>query len=528
MSGLMRLAMRWAVIFITGAFAAYSDFAGAAEPAATGSSAAEEDLFAPLKVRPISILIDRPEQLRRKPRDDVDATVIENNHQWAARVHLKGSLGSFRPIDGKPGLTIGFDEGRASFHGVRKIHLNNSVEDGSFLNELLGSELFRKAGVPAPRTTYAMVILNGRRLGMYVLKEGFTEEFLAAAFGSANGRLYEPGEGHDIGEGLDLKIPHGESSSNALPALANAIQEPNLETRWTRLQQVLDINEFISFAAMEMVIAHRDGYCLARNNFRVFERAGGRVEFLPHGMDQLFGSAPKNPYPRMSGNAARAVMETRQGGAAYWARLGVLASNVFDVTALNQRIDEVSPMLRGALSSNEREKFDAEVTELRNRIAARRATVLAWFSSPEPLLKFQDTVASLTGWEAADVLRADKVDRTQSDGKRSLHVAAAEGSAASWRTRVRLPAGSYRFEGRVRTKGLKENTFGRRQGAALCAATARSDSLLGSHDWSTLAVTFAVTNEDEVSLICEVRASQGEAWFAEDSLKLRHLTTGPP
>ena len=37
--------------------------------------------------------------------------------------------------------------------------------------------------------------LNGRALGLYVLKEGFTEDFLACHFKQVSGDLFEPGEG---------------------------------------------------------------------------------------------------------------------------------------------------------------------------------------------------------------------------------------------------------------------------------------------------------------------------------------------
>ena len=50
-------------------------------------------------------------------------------------VHLKGSAGSFRSVDDNPGLTLNFEKSAPgqTFHGYRKISLNNSVQDKSFL-----------------------------------------------------------------------------------------------------------------------------------------------------------------------------------------------------------------------------------------------------------------------------------------------------------------------------------------------------------------------------------------------------------
>ena len=145
------------------------------------------ELFTNDGVRQIQIEMDasRVESLRWDPREFVRATVKEAGMVYEdVAIHLKGSIGSFREVDHKPDLTLDFNRfnTQQKFHGLRRIYLNNSVEDPSYCNELLGSEMFRAAGVPAPRVGHAVVTLNGRRLGLFVLKEGFTEDFLSCFF----------------------------------------------------------------------------------------------------------------------------------------------------------------------------------------------------------------------------------------------------------------------------------------------------------------------------------------------------------
>src|SRR6185436_13454519 len=157
---------------------------------------AGDDLFTngPLLHLQISVPQESVSALRTNARDYVRATVREGSNVWSSvGIHLKGSVGSFRNIDAKPALTLSFDKfaPEQRFHGLRKIHLNNSVEDASYMNELLGSELFRAAGVPAARVTHALVELNERPFDLYVLKEGFTEEFLARYFRHPDGNLYD-------------------------------------------------------------------------------------------------------------------------------------------------------------------------------------------------------------------------------------------------------------------------------------------------------------------------------------------------
>ena len=150
-------------------------------------NAADDSWWKEERIARVSIQVSAEglSSLRNDPRQKISATVrFDQEPLVEAGLHLKGSVGSFRPIDGKPGLTLtsAKDEPGTGFHGANKIHLNNSVEDPTYLNEEIGCLVFAKAGIPAPRTRHALVELNGRSLGLYVVKEGFTRSFLERHF----------------------------------------------------------------------------------------------------------------------------------------------------------------------------------------------------------------------------------------------------------------------------------------------------------------------------------------------------------
>src|SRR5207253_10388999 len=114
------------------------------------------------------------------PRAYVHALLREGEQVYAdVGLHLKGNA-SFRPLGDRPCLTVKFDEFHAgqNFHGLTKIHLNNSLQDPSFLTMVLCEGLFNAADVPTPRSTYAQVKINGRDRGLYILNEGFDKKFL--------------------------------------------------------------------------------------------------------------------------------------------------------------------------------------------------------------------------------------------------------------------------------------------------------------------------------------------------------------
>src|SRR5881394_1467538 len=75
----------------------------------------------------------------RPERVDVRVTVRDGDRVFTnVAMHLKGSF-TFQPIDDKPSLTLNFDKFSAGqrYRGCDKIHLNNSVQDPSYLCEAL-------------------------------------------------------------------------------------------------------------------------------------------------------------------------------------------------------------------------------------------------------------------------------------------------------------------------------------------------------------------------------------------------------
>lgn len=472
--------------------------------------------------------------LRAYPRAYVRATLREEQNVLRdVAVRLKGSTGSFRNLDDKPAFTVSCDRFTTGqrFHGLSKIHLNNSVEDPSYLNEKLGSELFRAAGVPAPRVSHALVELNGRRLGLYVLKEGFAEEFLARHFQRADGNLYEaePGEKSDVTGAMKRNFGASVSDGSDLQRLAAAAQEPDASRRWTALGEVLDMDRFLAFMAMEVLSGHRDGYCLARNNFRIYHDPRlNKFVFLPDGMDQLFGRADFPVQPHMAGVVAKAVMETPAGRRAYRERLATLFANCFKLEPLTNRVREWSTAVAPALTRSEARTLQREVADLCERIRQRVLDVTRQLATPEPaLLRFENGVARLRSWRPGDEPMGGNLEQTMANGRAALRIQAGPKTAASWRTTVWLEPGRYQFEGLARTAGVKPLPFGKNHGASL-GVTGRKVSgtrmLTGDTDWTKLQTEFEVLeHETEIELICPLRASAGNAWFDLDSLRLVRL-----
>jgi spore coat protein H len=475
-------------------------------------------------------------ELRRDTREYVRATIRERvgdgeNVFTNVGIHLKG-MGSFRPIDQKPAFTVKFNrfaEGQ-NFHGLTKISLNNSVQDPTYLNEILCTELFRQAGVPAARVGHARVYLNDRSLGLYTLVEGLNKPFLRRHFADDNGNLYE-GHTKDVNEWLDQD--NGEDTSQRdLKALAEAAQSPATE-RWAKLGALVDLDRFISMLAAEVLMAHWDGYWLNRNNYCLYHNpASQRMTFIPHGLDNMFQLTAMPWRPTMQGTLVRAVIHTPEGQRAYRERVAQLLTNQFRIEQLTNRIDALAARIRPALEVDGPaavSEFDRSVGDFRRRVAERIRNVSQQMNALGMLAKFdgrnQFALAS-ANWNTN--VDAGIVFMTRDlDNKRPVLMIRhgdSGGCVASWRARVALEAGRYRFRGRVKAQGLMP------LGSPNVGVSLRVSGfhppfqIVRDTDWRVVEFDFEVMPpRDDIDLVCELSTVLGAVSFDLSSLQLVRL-----
>lgn len=318
--------------------------------------------------------------LRREPRARVRARVtVDGVSLPDVAVRIKGSAGSRRSIDDRPALTLDFNRhvpGR-EHAGLVKLHLNNSVQDRSRMNEWLGSLVFRRAGIPTARVTHALVRLNRQDLGVYVVKEGYDRRFVRRHFGDPRGNLYDGGFLRDIDQDLDRDAGPDPWDPADIRRLRDACAVEDDGERLEALGRVLDIDHFLTFAALEVMLEHWDGYCLHSNNYRLYHDPGtGRFRFVPHGMDQLLGRASMPVNPGFRGRVAQALFAVPGQRDRLRERMTELLGRVFDPGVLSSDLDRAWAGVRPALAGRPRQEvwdIEEEVAYLRDGIAARAA-----------------------------------------------------------------------------------------------------------------------------------------------------------
>jgi len=211
-------------------------------------------------------------------------------------VHLKGAWGSWRDIDGKAAFKIktdAFVRGQ-TFFGITRMTLNNMVQDGSYIHEVLTYRLFRAVGVPAPRTGFADVTLNGINYGLHLNIETVNPEMLKR-WNISSSQMVKgavptfpdlwPGAEHNFA------IESGIKSSYTMLTDLIAANQLSGDAWWERISELADMKEMTLEWATEIHTGHWDGYVRNRNNYYINFDNYGKATMLPWGTDQTWNGS---------------------------------------------------------------------------------------------------------------------------------------------------------------------------------------------------------------------------------------------
>jgi hypothetical protein len=309
-------------------------------------------------------------------------------------VRLRGKLGSFRDLDEKPKFKVDLNQyvaGR-TLAGVETLTLNNSVGDCTYLVEALGYSVFRDAGIPASRLSFATVTFNGLPYGLYQMVETQDDRYLNHHFEDPSGNLYDGKytfeDGFDF-ETLDFEpdlvplfqLEEGADVGNAdLEALTQAVYthrgtpgfyaETGLFLDWPHTHQYL---------VAEQWIAQWDGYALNQNNYRVyFEPRSGLAQLLPFDLDLAMDDSDfwyfLFSWNDPAGILAETCFDDPTCKTTHQAAMAVLLDTMATVD-LDARLDAWDTLTHDAAMVDPRKECgNADVTRTRGELRATAAT----------------------------------------------------------------------------------------------------------------------------------------------------------
>jgi spore coat protein H len=224
-------------------------------------------------------------------------------------VRCKGNTTFLQSRGGlKRPMKVRFDRLQAggAFAGQTCVNLHNNITDPTGLREAEAFDLFRRVGVPAPRTSFARVSLSvegrfeQRLLGLYTIVENIDSGFIARHFQQPGGALFKPVTRRlfeDLGDNWESyrriyapKTKPGEEQKRRLIELCRFVSKATDAEFSAKLGEFFDSDSLARYLAVTVWLADVDGLLgPGQNYFLALEPKGGRFQFLPWDQHQSFG-----------------------------------------------------------------------------------------------------------------------------------------------------------------------------------------------------------------------------------------------
>lgn len=245
----------------------------------------------------------------------------ESMSDVGVRVKGNSSLQMSGPTNTKS-LKIHFEEyvDGQRFHCVDRFSLNNATKDPSMMREVLAYDLARDCGLIASRTSFAELTVDGALHGVFTMVQQVDHRFLKDNYGTEDsaddGNLYKLYSDYDFSylgssagpdsygdsdaeTGLVLKTNEDDETMNTFEditlltkAIHDVLNDPN-ETNRAALEEVMDIDSYLSFQAWTLVISNLDAYYSMKHNLYIYHNpVTDKFETIPWDNNEAYGSFP--------------------------------------------------------------------------------------------------------------------------------------------------------------------------------------------------------------------------------------------
>ncbi len=331
------------------------------------------------------------------PTEYVAATFSDGERSLVVGVRLKGYT-SFQPLTGKPNLRVSFDhyvDGQR-YDGLEAVDLVNEAEDPAAMSEAVAYRVFRAAGLPASRTGFGWLTLNGQDYGLYTLVEKKDDVLVERWWpDDADGSVYESSSEMwpcDLDDGGAPRCDCWERDEVGTDERADlealcAVATDTPDGEWyAAIGEAVDWDDVAGHMAMEIVLDAHDHYAGYMGNVYLYHRPEAeRWSLLPASMNSAFGSARyvpgscgtsgRVPGDFSGGLLARRCWADEACAADLYAAMG-RAVDALEGSDVLARIDAWEALLApyveadGALSAD---AFHTHVACIRDWLSGRRA-----------------------------------------------------------------------------------------------------------------------------------------------------------
>jgi len=342
---------------------------------------------------------------------------FEGKTWWYVGIRFKGqsSLSStWSSGIGKLPLRFDFDEfedvhpeiDNQRFFGFKKLSLASNWLDSSFLREKVAHDIFREAGVPAPRTAFYRVYVDfgegSTYFGLYTMTEIPDDPLLETYFGNDDGNLYKPTSNwvslNEEDFDKETNEDEGDFSDVETAMIALHADRSDAEAWRAGLEAVFDVDAFLHWLAVNTVIQNWDTYGVMAQNYYLYGDPAdeGRLVWIPWDNNESLKSGDGGQRSPLSLELAGVgdnwpLIRYLADDPTYWADyvsyVGETVEDAFAVEATQQRLqaahDLIEPYVVGpdgeqpgyTLLADPQDFYD-ELDYLLDHVVQRREAVL--------------------------------------------------------------------------------------------------------------------------------------------------------
>ena len=189
-------------------------------------------------------------------------------------------------------VDMGHYTGGQKFVGLSTIILDNAWQDDAFIRERLAFTFFEKLGQPAPRESFCRLFINNEYQGLYTITEEIDGEFVKRVTGESDGTVFEyhwfvdrQWRAEDLNTIANYKIlleprthvlDPDATLYTPIQQLFKEVNGPDDAVWRERVEQYIDLNQFMTHVAIEQFIAENDGLLgfAGMNNFYLYRFQG--------------------------------------------------------------------------------------------------------------------------------------------------------------------------------------------------------------------------------------------------------------
>ncbi len=202
-----------------------------------------------------------------------------------------------------------FQTGRA-YQGAKSLNLNSEHNDPTMVREKLFYDIWKRAGMPPRRTSFAKLYINGLYFGIYTNIEEIDKSWVQRAYSNNGGNIYKctyPADLNYVSNDPNYYKSLGGANrvydlqtntvaddytdlANLIAALNTPINAQNDSLFLQKIDTILNVETVLKAFAIDVATGNWDDYFYNKNNFFLYKNtATRRFEMITYDTDNTLG-----------------------------------------------------------------------------------------------------------------------------------------------------------------------------------------------------------------------------------------------